>query len=762
MADVAALAVDLAELLAGGDSDAVDRVRVTAARAQAPRLLANAAARCAARRDALLVLDDYQFALAQAAADAFVQELVSLLPVRLLITTRLRPTWLTGRAVVYGRVRALAQRELAFTDEEARSVLPDSSDIREHAQGWPAVIGLAAFAGTVDLERNRPPEDIYDFLAREIVGALDAETKRALLALAAGGDESPDVAQQLLGADWAEAIDRAAAHGLVTRRDDGWVSMHPLLRQFFFRQLRQSPPSERKSLLANVLTTLRDQRHWDACLALLTAFPEREHMGSVLRDALVELLSAGRTATIEEWVTLGTSTLSRDPIFTLAEAEIALRRGDDRSAVALAENAATRLSGDFAARAHLTAARGAHQLDDAESAIRSAHAAERLSEDAAIRTEALWLAFVAAYESHPHQMLEAVERLRSVADQRTEHAVRVVSAETFIQLGPGGNLWQALASAERAVTLARNVRDPLSLTNALNLRAHLLKECGRYAEALDAVPELLAEADASGLGFVVHHALLVKAGALVGVRAINDARRTLRALEQAHDLSSGHVARNATMTWARLRIAAGDLRGAAIILDRDLPAPPLLQGEVLALRCLVLAALGEVRRAEPLLRECDTFEYVEPEALRDLTQAVLDLQQRRTTDDAVAHLVTSVLALGAGDAVVTACRAYPTLAASAVSGGAGPALEEVFFASNDRDLGRHAGLAMPRERSRGLILTPREREVLELMVAGRTNSDIASTLFISQSTAKVHIRHIFEKLGVHSRAEAVAVAADWL
>jgi DNA-binding NarL/FixJ family response regulator len=48
------------------------------------------------------------------------------------------------------------------------------------------------------------------------------------------------------------------------------------------------------------------------------------------------------------------------------------------------------------------------------------------------------------------------------------------------------------------------------------------------------------------------------------------------------------------------------------------------------------------------------------------------------------------------------------------------------------------------------------------MVAGRTNSDIASTLFISQSTAKVHIRHIFEKLGVHSRAEAVAVAADWL
>jgi ATP/maltotriose-dependent transcriptional regulator MalT len=359
-------------------------------------------------------------------------------------------------------------------------------------------------------------------------------------------------------------------------------------------------------------------------------------------------------------------------------------------------------------------------------------------------------------------MLAAAKRLQGVPDGRTEHAVRVASAQTFMELGPQGNLWRALASAERAVTLARDVRDPLSLTNALNLRAHLLKECGRYAEALEAVPELLAEADASGLGFVVYHALLVKAGALVGLRSITDARRTLRALEQAHDSGSGHVARNAAMTWARLRIATGDLRGAAIILDRDLPVPPLLSGEFLALRCLVLAALGDVDGAQQLLGKCQTFDYVEPEALRDLTQCVVDVQSGRTRADAIAGVVHRVLNLGARDAVVSASRAFPKLATLAVDGGAGTALEELFFASNDRDLGRHAGLAMPREHARGLSLTVREREVLELLVAGRTNGDIASRLFISQSTTKVHIRHIFEKLGVHSRAEAVAVADEWL
>ena len=55
-------------------------------------------------------------------------------------------------------------------------------------------------------------------------------------------------------------------------------------------------------------------------------------------------------------------------------------------------------------------------------------------------------------------------------------------------------------------------------------------------------------------------------------------------------------------------------------------------------------------------------------------------------------------------------------------------------------------------------LTVREREVLALVAQGRTNKQIAAELFISESTAGVHVSNILGKLGVTGRAEAAAVA----
>lgn len=56
----------------------------------------------------------------------------------------------------------------------------------------------------------------------------------------------------------------------------------------------------------------------------------------------------------------------------------------------------------------------------------------------------------------------------------------------------------------------------------------------------------------------------------------------------------------------------------------------------------------------------------------------------------------------------------------------------------------------------GAALTPREREVLDLMVGGETNAEIARRLFIAESTAKAHVKHILRKLGASNRADAVS------
>ena len=62
------------------------------------------------------------------------------------------------------------------------------------------------------------------------------------------------------------------------------------------------------------------------------------------------------------------------------------------------------------------------------------------------------------------------------------------------------------------------------------------------------------------------------------------------------------------------------------------------------------------------------------------------------------------------------------------------------------------------DQSIGASLTPREREVLAMVAAGLTNREIGSALFISESTAGVHVSNLMAKLGVGSRTEAAAVA----
>jgi DNA-binding CsgD family transcriptional regulator len=55
------------------------------------------------------------------------------------------------------------------------------------------------------------------------------------------------------------------------------------------------------------------------------------------------------------------------------------------------------------------------------------------------------------------------------------------------------------------------------------------------------------------------------------------------------------------------------------------------------------------------------------------------------------------------------------------------------------------------------ILTPREREVLQLIVAGQTNRQIANCLVVSPETVKTHVRHVLGKMGVNRKAELRAL-----
>jgi two-component system nitrate/nitrite response regulator NarL len=102
---------------------------------------------------------------------------------------------------------------------------------------------------------------------------------------------------------------------------------------------------------------------------------------------------------------------------------------------------------------------------------------------------------------------------------------------------------------------------------------------------------------------------------------------------------------------------------------------------------------------------------------------------------------------------------------------ASPAFEVVGVAASDANLPSSADVILvahaaedslvPAQATRadavvGTVLTIREREVLALLADGLANKQIAARLGISKNTVKTHLELLFDKLGVSSRAEAVA------
>jgi LuxR family maltose regulon positive regulatory protein len=778
-ADVAALAIGLAEaaqaILPGAGERMQERLRATGTPEEDVVALAELLAGDLDGwpDDAWLAFDDYHFACRSEFSERFVDLLCSLTRVRLLLTTRIRPSWATSRRLLYGEVHELGRTFLAMTQDEALEVLGESGSggalgLVALAEGWPAVIGLASLTEGRKLPEDTVPATLHDYFAEELYQAASPAIQWRLSQLGLVPSVTTSLAVSLLGRDAHEVLAAGLRLGFLTSPARGLYDTHPLLRTFLESKFREAPESETTPVALKLGRDLVDRELWDDAFDLVERFFSERLLLELIELALPSVLRDARLPTLDRWVEFGLSHGVDSPVLNLAEAEISFRRGERTRAEALALRAAKHLPESSALRvpALLVAGASAHLNNRDEQALAYHTEADELADTEGDRWEALRGQLISAIVLERPNAAELLDCLSSLNDGSTERAITFAAVRFHFQsrlgtvVGESRLLEDLLYLAPRVKNLSKRANLFFQLS-----QAYLLE--GRYRDALNSISRITVLVREQRLSFLLPLLALAKARGELGLRNFSRSLRIVEGIAQtAGRANDTYLAVEALLLKARLHLAEGLFDQALEDLD-GIPnySPPLgEQGEYLLGRALTLACRGEVELARDLVFQgTRTTQSLQVRTLAPCVLAIAALQEGSETADALVLAACDVVrSTGDIDSFVSAYRSYPGLLEPAARNEATKRwLLDVLRNGRDNQIAARLGLKPPK-RVRGTLdlLSARETEVFDLLVQGLTNRQIAKALYISESTAKVHVRHIFEKLGVRSRVEAAMMATS--
>ena len=495
-ADVAALAVRLARAAAtiapGAGERMGERLRATGTPEKDVEPLAELLAEDLADwpDDAWIAFDDYHFACESAFAERFVDLVLGLCPVRLFLTTRVRPSWATSRRLLYGEIYEIGRSLLAMSQDEASEVLTDrpgseAQGLVALADGWPAVIGLAALTGDVELPEGSLPEALYTYFAEELYQAADPQVQEGLSRLALASTVPPALAESILGDGAERVMGEGLRLGFFTSSAQGTYDLHPLVRGFLETKLREQP-GRMSDVVQPVVRALMQGQAWDDAFSLLERFFDPTMLAELLETALGELLREARLPTLARWLDFGRENGVDSAVFDLAEAELAFREGDRERAEALALEAARRFGPEHrhAARALCLAGASAHlNYRDDVALVHFNHALEVATTEPDQR-EALWGQFITVAALEREDPTAIVSELEARSGDTAEGVFRVGSARLILGHHKA-NVGAALESVRPLISLVDRAKDPMVQSSFLNAYVASLILTAHYSEALD-------------------------------------------------------------------------------------------------------------------------------------------------------------------------------------------------------------------------------------------------------------------------------------
>jgi LuxR family transcriptional regulator, maltose regulon positive regulatory protein len=708
-------------------------------------------------REAWLAIDDYHFAMESAASERLIELLTSQTQIQMVLTTRNRPSWASARRILYGEIQELHYRLLAMDDEEATEVLEPTTaaadELLARARGWPAIIGLAALTGDRTSE-HYDLSSLGEYFSEELLQTLAPDELQDIRALALPRTLTPSVAEVLLADRATQTLEDALRRGILSPTASDVYIVHPLVREHLNKAIH--PAAEPYShLVSRLIDHYLDDGAWDDAIQLAKAHDANTSIPRVVIAALDALLSEGRLATLDRWLHQALELQIHDPRLDLAEAELAFRLNDHTRAEHLAIEASQRLDDpNLVGRSLVRAGYAATLSSDERRGLDHFRQARRLGLNPTTRREILLGEYYAASELGYPAASEILAEAVALEDSSPEGRLRLEVMRLTHSCRQGG-LVEAVAKAASRTHLVARVRDPLAATAFLHALAAGQNLTGRYDAALEVAERLLSDAARFRLTLPIPHGLLDTAIAQLGLREFEPALRTVNQAQES--IPRGDLYLEALATVARVRIFLCQRNVPAALsllapLDGSHLSPPA-HSEVDAWRGYALAAEGNLQAAARCAQSAKAGSHASVEA-RVLISAIGALCSPEGSASRVSlsgDLWAIVQSTGNVDTFASIYRTVPAILREVALDGREAELLSLLSRLGDLPVARKAGLltdASP-------VLTSRENEVADLLIQGLTNQEIAERLFISPATAKVHLRHIYEKLGVRNRAGAI-------
>jgi LuxR family transcriptional regulator, maltose regulon positive regulatory protein len=779
-ADVAAFSAGLSDVVAvlvpGAGERLKQRLRIADTPERAARPLAELLAEDLAGwpEDALLVLDDYHLVADSAPVEDFFDWLLTLAPqLRVLVTSRRRPRWASARRILYGEIAEIGRDQLAMTAEEAGRVLKDRSSgsvraLVAQAEGWPAIIGLAALTASDEIPSERVSDALYRYFAEEVVRREPPDVERFMLLASVPSTIDVHLAEAAFGVDNPEQIaERLVAQGLLQPAGDQF-RFHPLLRSFLRKRLESEEPALFQELVIRSIVHAKNFDRWEEAFDIAIQSDRIDLAVGILEEVGEQLLTGGRIETLERWLDECVPSFGTRPQAQLLRAEIALRKGQLAESAASAQALATRLdpADPHSSRAYYLAGQALYLGSQSVLARELHQKARALAHRDEDMKRALWgLAMTEAelgietVEAH----IDALEGL-AAADVNTKLRVGLGRQMVAANRGSFKGIWDIIFPL---TALAEHADDPMAQTTLWANASYLCIARADYGRGFELALRAFNACEVFRLDFARGYCLGYLGAAEIGQRRFKSAAGRLRELwllAEEQDNSYMRVM-HAAMS-IRLALAKSTPARALEVLPEfdDSRVPAAALGELLSLLAIAHAAEG---RAATALTYCDQA--------RALTRAVetsfytasaeLIVSASREPSSSLASTAAALLERAREadflDAFVISYRAFPALL-TLLSPAPPPVLRTVLRQARDLPIGRRYGIESGATPPTAAQLTPRETEVLTLLARGLTNAQIAKQLFITESTVKVHVHHILEKLGVRTRLQAVLAAEDYL